>query len=129
MSSALQIWRLASEMKVRNYYRLKEGCGLRGWLFNPYSLVRDDWYAPVDLSAEEFNVLVRCDGETIFGDNEPENVRTILERYESEGIIKACGNLHPVSDAQRYRFYPCWRFDAIGTNASLITSGLLDSIP
>lgn len=72
MSSALQIWRLASEMKVRNYYRLKEGCGLRGWLFNPYSLVRDDWYAPVDLSAEEFNVLVRCDGETIFGDDEPE---------------------------------------------------------
>lgn len=100
-------------MKVRNYYRLKEGCGLRGWLFNPYSLVREDWYAPVDLSAEEFNVLVRCDGETIFGDDEPENVRTILERYESEGVIKACGNLHPVSDAQRYRFYPCWRFDAV----------------
>lgn len=46
-------------------YRLRPGCSLRGWLFNPYSLVRDDWYMPINLSVGEFNVLVRCNGGVV----------------------------------------------------------------
>lgn len=96
-----------------SYYRLREGCCLRGWLFNPYSLVRDDWYSPTDLSVEEFNVLVRCDGETAFPGDCPEKTRTLLERYVSEGVIEACTAPRPISDRQRYRLYPCWRFEVV----------------
>ena len=68
-------------------YRLTQGCSLRGWLFNPYSLVRDDWYMPINLSVDEFNVLVRCDGESLFADDEPDDVRAILTRFLEEGVI------------------------------------------
>ena len=95
------------------YYRLKEGCSLRGWLFNLYSLVRDDWYAPTDLSAEEFSVLVRCDGQTNLAEDEPEKVRALLDRYVSEGVIEERGTPDPISAGQRYRLYPCWRFEVI----------------
>ncbi|MBQ2681074.1 MAG: hypothetical protein IJF97_03965, partial [Eggerthellaceae bacterium] len=69
-------------------YRLKQGCSLRGWLFNPYSLVRDDWYMPTNLSVDEFNVLVRCDGETVFAEDESEEVRAILAHFLEEGVIE-----------------------------------------
>lgn len=95
------------------YYRLREGNSLRGWLFNPYSLVRRDWYAPTDLSVDEFNVLIRCDGQQAFGEDEPEKVRGILERWVSEGVIEACAEPGPISAAQHYRLYPCWRFEVV----------------
>ena len=100
-------------LDIHPYYRLREGCSLRGWLFNLYSLVSDDWYSPIDLSVGEFNVLVRCDGVTAFTDDEPEKVRALLEKYLAEGVIEGCDEPRPVSGAQRYLLYPCWRFDEI----------------
>lgn len=95
------------------FYRLREGCSLRGWLFNPYSLVRDDRYMPVDLSVEEFNVLARCDGQEVFTESESGKVREMLAHFLSEGIIETCAGPCPVSGTQRYRFFPCWRFHAV----------------
>jgi len=94
-------------------YRLRQGCSLRGWLFNPYSLVRDDWYMPVNLSVDEFNVLVRCDGQTAFADDEPEGVRAILARFLEEGAIGECAEPDPIDEAQGYKLYPCWRFNLV----------------
>jgi radical SAM protein with 4Fe4S-binding SPASM domain len=95
------------------YYRLRDGCSLRGWQYNPYALVREDWYAPTDLTAEEFSVLNRCDGQGAFAEDEPEQTRALLERYVSEGVIEGCAEPRPVPDRQRYRLYPCWRFEVI----------------
>lgn len=94
-------------------YRLKQGCSLRGWLFNPYALVRDDWYLPTNLSVDEFNVLVRCDGETVFAEDELDEARAILTRFLEEGVIEECAAPDPVADAQGYKLYPCWRFNLI----------------
>lgn len=94
-------------------YRLTQECRLRGWLFNPYALVRDSWYAPIDLSVDEFNLLVRCDGQTPFPNGESEKVRALLERYVSEGVIEACDAPQPIADEQRYKLYPCWRFGLV----------------
>lgn len=95
------------------YYRLTEGCSLRGWLFNPYALVRDNRYAPEDLSVEAFNLLVRCDGQTEFEDRSAETTGTLLKHYLDEGVIEACSEPCAVSQEQRYRFFPCWRFEKV----------------
>ena len=94
-------------------YRLKDGCSLRGWLFNPYSLVRDDWYAPIDLPVDGFNVLVRCDGTEVFTEDESERTRELLRQYLSEGVIEPCEATRPITGTQEYRFYPCWRFEVV----------------
>lgn len=94
-------------------YRLTQGCSLRGWLFNPYSLVRDDWYMPINLSVDEFNVLVCCDGESLFADDEPDDVRAILTRFLEEGVIGECVEPDPIDETQGYRLYPCWRFNLV----------------
>lgn len=93
------------------YYRLKQGSSLRGWLFHPYALVRDDWYAPIDLSVDEFNVLKRCDGQTAFEDDEPEDVRAVLARFQNDGAIERCDTPRPIAGGQHYKLYPCWRFN------------------
>ena len=95
------------------YYRLRQGCSLRGWLFKPYALVRDDWYSPTDLSVEDFNVLVRCDGQTAFAENESDGHGAILARYVNEGVIEECADPSPIADSQHYHLYPCWRFNLI----------------
>lgn len=95
------------------YYRLKQGNSLRGWLFNPFSLVRDDWYAPIDLSVDEFNVLKRCDGLTVIADDEPEATRALFSRYVDEGVIEECATQQPIADEQQYKLYPCWRFELV----------------
>ncbi len=95
------------------YYRLKQNCSLRGWLFNPYALIRDEWYSPTDLSVSEFNVLSRCDGETPFWDDEDEGVFSLLARYASEGVIEECAKPNPIGNEQRYKMFPCWRFNLI----------------
>ena len=94
-------------------FRLRQGCKLRGWLFNPYALVRDDWYAPIDLSVDDFNVLVRCDGQAVFADDESTEVNAILAHYLEDGVIEECDEPHPIDDAQNYKLYPCWRFNVI----------------
>ena len=95
------------------FYRLKQGCSLRGWLFNPYALVRDDWHAPIDLSVDEFNVLVCCDGQTAFTDDKPEGTSEILARYLDEGVIEECNDPQPIASEQGYRLFPCWRFNLV----------------
>ncbi|MBO4352677.1 MAG: radical SAM protein, partial [Eggerthellaceae bacterium] len=95
------------------HYRLKQGNSLRGWLFNPYSLVRDDWYSPIDLSVGEFNVLKRCDGSTVLAHDEPEEVRAILARFLDEGVIEKCPTPQPITDEQHYKLHPCWRFEVV----------------
>ncbi|MBO4352157.1 MAG: radical SAM protein [Eggerthellaceae bacterium] len=94
-------------------FRLSDSCSLRGWLFNPYALVRSDWYSPIDLSVSEFNVLARCDGQTAFTEDEPEETRAILARYLGEGVVEECADPRPISDDQLYKLYPCWRFNVI----------------
>ena len=94
-------------------YRLKQSCSLRGWLFNPYALVRDDWYMPTNLSVGEFNVLVRCDGEAVFTEDEPGEVRAILARFLEEGVIEECAAPDPIASSQHYKLYPCWRFNLV----------------
>ena len=94
-------------------YRLKQSCSLRGWLFNPYALVRDDWYMPTNLSVGEFNVLVRCDGEAVFTEDESGEVRAILARFLEEGVIEECAAPDPIASSQHYKLYPCWRFNLV----------------
>lgn len=100
-------------MNHPQYYRLREGCGLRGWLFHPYALVREDWYASTDLSVEDFNILVHCDGREPFPADTSEGTRAILARYLSEGVIEKLDTPCPISAAQEYRFFPCWRFEVV----------------
>ena len=42
---------MTAELTVKNpkrFYRFRNGFMLREWLFNPYPLVRGDWYVSVD---------------------------------------------------------------------------------
>lgn len=95
------------------YYKLTADSSLRGWLFNPYALVRNSWYAPIDLSVAEFNLLARCDGTTPFSEDESEEVHHLLERYLDDGVIEPCEEPSPILPQQEYRLYPCWRFSLV----------------
>ena len=55
-------------------------------------------------------MLARCDGRSVFADDEPEEVRSLLARYVSEGVIEACATAQPIADEQQYKLYLCWRF-------------------
>ena len=86
---------------------------MRGWLFNPYALVRNDWYSPIDLSVSEFNVLARCDGQSVFANDEPDEVHAILTRFLDEGVIEECSAPCPIAGGQHYKLFPCWRFNVV----------------
>ena len=46
---------MTAELTVKNtkrFYRFRNGFMLREWLFNPYPLVRGDWYVSVDPPGE-----------------------------------------------------------------------------
>jgi len=101
------------ESRICEYYRLAKGHRLVGWLFNPYKLLRPGWRDPTPLSVEEFDVLVRCDGQTPWGEEEPATERALLARYVEEGVVESLEHACPLDEEQRYHLYPCWEFKTI----------------
>lgn len=88
------------------YYRLKPGYVLRGWEKMPWALVhRPENYVQV-LKQEEFQTLLFCDGVTDSGVEYLSDVmRTLLYKYEKEGIIEKTADRLPLKEDQFYQYF------------------------
>ena len=70
------------------FYRLKSNYILRGWNGMPWVLVRRPENAIKNLSQEQFQVLLLCDGETeLPGGLLNDSLNETLRECESEGWV------------------------------------------
>ena len=89
-------------------YRLKEDYALRGWkkltgvlLFLKSGKIKE-------LSFEEFQCLLLCDGETLIsGDLLTEEIQHIIDGFIREEIIQEIQKPDKISPIQQYRYYDC----------------------
>lgn len=88
------------------YYILCEPYRLCGWDGLPFCLASPHSLTPRLLSQEEFAVLLCCDGMTDFGEDNDENVDSILQTMKNDGIISACESQEQIKDVQRFRKHP-----------------------
>ena len=88
------------------FYRLKSNYILRGWNGMPWVLVRRPENAIKNLSQEQFQVLLLCDGETeLPGGLLNDSLNETLRECESEGWVGPCEISVPMDDDQYYRYY------------------------
>lgn len=88
------------------FYRLKSNYILRGWNGMPWVLVKRPENAIKNLSQEQFQVLLLCDGETeLPGGLLNDSLNETLRECESEGWVGPCEKSVPMDDDQYYRYY------------------------
>lgn len=81
------------------YYKLKDDIALRSWQFVPRAYyVRNDPYAK-NLTEEEFNVLIKCNGRC---DITPDS---IVSNFEQRGLIEKCYPGAKTSEWSQHKSY------------------------
>lgn len=88
------------------FYRLKPLYLLRGWKSKPRVLVQRPGNKAVDLSREQFQVLLLCDGETdVTADQLDEAMQNALQQCAEKGWIETCPKARPLERDQYYRYF------------------------
>ena len=89
------------------YYRLKEGCLLRGWDKLPFALVELHAACVHFVSKEKMNVLMRCNGEWDFDSIfTPAADRAIVNQAIEKGFVEACAEGDGLASEQQYKRFP-----------------------
>lgn len=78
-------------------YRLNEEIALRSWRLVPYAYYQYGVRDAIGLTAEEFTLLSRCDGETEIEEN------PLLRDLMARGLAEPCPNGRNLTDWQRPR--------------------------
>lgn len=87
-------------------YILKQDYVLRGWEKKPWVLVQRPRNISRDLSREEFQVLLLCDGRVEFdSDYITDEMRETLKRLENDAVIDAAESGMTMDEDQYYRYY------------------------
>lgn len=88
------------------FYKLKPNYILRGWEGTAWVLVQRPKNWSRMLSAEEFQTLMLCDGETDLPDDLlDETIGRELKQLGQEGIIEASAVASPLDPEQYYKYY------------------------
>ena len=91
--------------KDNMFYRLKSDYALRGWEKMSWVLVERPWNKVYNLSKEEFQVLLLCDGATELGGKLPVELELTLKRCEEKKWIERYEFACPLEKDQRYEYY------------------------
>ena len=87
-------------------YLLHEQYALRGWKDAECALVKIPENDVTFLSADEFRVLLLCNGEYVFSSQVKQKFNRILQKFQENGIVVLCGKeKHSLMPHQLYRFY------------------------
>ncbi|HIX58313.1 MAG TPA: radical SAM protein [Candidatus Blautia gallistercoris] len=88
------------------FYRLSPSYVLRGWDKMAWTLVKRPENQVKSLSADIFQVLLLCDGQTKIEEYLPdEALEKALRQCEKEGWIEACESPCPLETDQYYKYY------------------------
>ena len=87
------------------FYRLKANYVLRGWNKMSWVLVERPWNKVRNLSQEEFQVLLLCDGETELDKDLLSELEQTLRQCEEKGWVEKCEFPQPLEQDQRYQYY------------------------
>ena len=79
---------------------------LRGWRKYSWNLVERPYNYVQNLSQDEFQMLLLCDGETDFTESMlTESMQKALRQLETEQIVEPCAERHPLEKEQYYKFF------------------------
>lgn len=81
------------------YCKLHERVALRGWKLVPYAYYIYGVEQAQGLTAEQFGLLSRCDGEHDLPDS------PLLQRFLQAGMIRPCEKGERLDEWQKPRFY------------------------
>ena len=88
------------------FYKLKSNYLLRGWEGNAWILIQRPQNHSWRLTAEQFQALMLCDGETeLSNDWLDENIRQELKQLTEDGLIEASASASPLRPEQYYKYY------------------------
>lgn len=88
------------------FYRLKTNFILRGWEKMSWVLVERPENLVTQISKEEFQTLLLCDGETELSEEIlNDSMKEVLEQYKNNGIVTASTEPCPLSEDQYYRYF------------------------
>lgn len=88
------------------FYRLQSEYVLRGWDSMAWVLVKRPENRTQNLTREQFQVLLLCDGETeLPGGLLDQTLEKALQQCEADGWIKPCSEPCPLDADQYYRYY------------------------
>lgn len=88
------------------FYRLKQSYVLRGWKGMPWALVKRPHNRTIDLSQEQFQALLLCDGETdVAADQLDETMQKSLQQCKQKGWIENCSEPQPLDQDQYYHYF------------------------
>lgn len=88
------------------FYKLKSNYLLRGWEGNAWILIQRPQNHSWRLTAEQFQALMLCDGETeLSNDWLDESIRQELKQLVKDGLIEASASASPLRPEQYYKYY------------------------
>ena len=88
------------------FYKLKSNYLLRGWEGNAWILIQRPQNHSWRLTAEQFQALMLCDGETeLSNDWLDESIRRELKQLVKDGLIEASASASPLRPEQYYKYY------------------------
>ena len=88
------------------FYKLKSNYLLRGWEGNAWILIQRPQNHSWRLTAEQFQALMLCDGETeLSNDWLDENIRQELKQLTEDGLIEVSSSASPLRPEQYYKYY------------------------
>lgn len=95
------------------FYRLKRSYLLRGWKQMPWVLVKRPYNRMINLSQDQFQVLLLCDGETdVTTDQLDETMQKTLQQCKEKNWIEICSEPQPLDRDQYYCYF---KNRAVGT--------------
>lgn len=95
-------------------YKLRANYMLRGWRKYSWKLVERPDNFIWDLSQDEFQILLLCDGETDLSENIlTESMKKVLRQFQEECIIEPCTERQPLKKEQYYKFFDNRYIDTI----------------
>ena len=88
------------------FYKLKSNYLLRGWEGNAWILIQRPQNHSWRLTAEQFQALMLCDGETeLSNDWLDESIRQELKQLTEDGLIEVSSSASPLRPEQYYKYY------------------------
>lgn len=88
------------------YYRLKQSYSLRGWSKRSWVLVKRPENSSQQLTQNEFQTLLLCDGETELTEEILDStLRETLKKCQEKGIIETCETSAPLEQDQYYKVF------------------------
>lgn len=88
------------------FYRLKQPYILRGWKGMPWVLVERPYNKKRNLSREQFQLLLLCDGKTdVTADMLDETMQKALQQCKENNWIETCPEPKPLETDQYYQYF------------------------